>query len=87
MVTDEVAVVEDGSAPALSWAAVAGGALAASGVTLILLALGAGLGFASLSPWSPPSAGTFGVTALVWLVVQWLSSALGRYVAGRLRTK
>jgi hypothetical protein len=27
------------------------------------------------------------VTALVWLVVQWLSSALGRYVAGRLRTK
>jgi hypothetical protein len=88
MTGDEVAVVEPGSAPALSWAAVIGGALAAGGVSIILLALGAGLGFASLSPWSPPSAGTFGVSAVIWLVVvQWLSSALGGYVAGRLRMR
>jgi hypothetical protein len=88
MVTTEDILVEESSAPAVSWAAVIGGALAATGVTLILLALGAGLGFASLSPWSPPAGTTFGVMAIVWLVVvQWLSSALGGYLAGRLRAK
>jgi len=36
MVTAEDVVVEESSAPAVSWAAVIGGALAATGVTLIL---------------------------------------------------
>lgn len=55
-----------------------------------MLALGAGFGFASVSPWSNsnPSATTFGVVAAIWLiVVQWLSAAFGGYLTGRLRTR
>jgi hypothetical protein len=43
-----------------------------------------------VSPWSgeSASAATVGITAAIWLVVvQWLSSALGGYLTGRLRTK
>ncbi|MGH7065934.1 MAG: hypothetical protein ACREET_17815 [Stellaceae bacterium] len=75
---------------AISWAAIIGGAFAMAAIELILLALGAGLGFASISPWSNsgPSATTFGVAAAIWLiVVQWLSAAFGGYITGRLRTK
>ncbi|MGH7046921.1 MAG: hypothetical protein ACREE2_11115, partial [Stellaceae bacterium] len=75
---------------AISWAAIIAGAFAIAAIALILLALGAGLGFASISPWSNrgASASTFGVVAAVWLiVVQWLSAAFGGYLTGRLRTK
>lgn len=85
----EVAVADHGVS-ALSWAAIIGGALAAAALSLILLALGAGLGFASLSPWANAgeTATTFGVTAAIWLiVVQWLSSAFGGYLAGRTRAR
>jgi hypothetical protein len=75
---------------AISWAPIIGGALAATGVTLILLLLGSGFGLTMVSPWSgeSSSATAIGVTAAIWLiVVQWLSSALGGYLTGRLRTK
>ena len=78
------------SPSAVSWAAVIGGGLGAVAITLLLVALGSGIGFSSVSPWSPsnPSATTFTVLAAVWLIiVQWLSSGLGGYLAGRLRTK
>jgi hypothetical protein len=81
----DVVTEDKGSASALSWSAIIGGALAAAGVTLILVALGAGLGFASISPWSRPSsaATTFGVMTAIWfVVVQWLASAFGGYLAG-----
>ncbi len=92
----EERLVVAGSAPAespvsaISWAAIIGGAFAIAAIALILLALGAGLGFASVSPWSNsgPSATTFTVAAAIWLiVVQWLSAAFGGYLTGRLRTK
>ena len=57
---------------------------------MILIALGSGFGLASVSPWSGSGASltTFTVTTAVWLIVmQWLSSALGGYLTGRLRTK
>jgi hypothetical protein len=85
----EVAVADHGVS-ALSWAAIVGGALAVAAVSLILLALGAGLGFASLSPWASAdaSATTFSIAAAIWLlVVQWLSSAFGGYLAGRTRAR
>jgi hypothetical protein len=80
----------ESSAAAVEWAAITGGALAAIGVTIILLAFGPGLGLATVSPWSfgasPPAA--FGIAAGLWLIVtQWLSSGLGGYMAGRLRKK
>jgi hypothetical protein len=81
---------DESPASSLSWPAVCGGALAAVALTAVLVALGAGLGFATVSPW--PSAGasatSFGVAAAIWLVVvQWLSSAFGGYLTGRLRTR
>lgn len=75
---------------AASWAAIIAGAFVAGGASLILLALGSGLGFASVSPWSGQgiSATTFTVTTAIWLIVtQWISAALGGYIAGRLRTR
>ena len=80
----------ESSASAVEWASIFGGALAAFGVTLILLTLGPGLGLTTVSPWSftNPSPATFGTVAGIWLVVtQWLSSAFGGYLTGRLRTK
>jgi len=80
----------EASASAVSWAAIFAGALVAASASVVLVALGSGLGFAALSPWSHSgtSLKTFAISAGVWLiVVQWLASALGGYVTGRLRTK
>jgi hypothetical protein len=74
----------------VSWPAVVGGAFVTAAVSLILLALGAGLGFASVSPWSNAgaSASVLGAAAIVWLMfTQFASSSLGGYLAGRLRTR
>jgi hypothetical protein len=74
----------------MSWGAVFAGGLAAVGVSLILLVLGSGLGLASVSPWASASVTATGLAigAAIWLiVVQWLASGFGGYVAGRLRTK
>jgi hypothetical protein len=75
---------------AASWPAIIAGAFVAAGTSLILLALGAGLGFAAISPWFDRgiSGTTFTVATAIWLIVtQWISAALGGYIAGRLRTR
>lgn len=75
---------------AASWGAIIAGALVAVSVTLILAALGAGLGFASISPWSNQgvSAKTFSVAAVIWFIVmQWVAALFGGYITGRLRTR
>jgi hypothetical protein len=74
----------------VSWPAIIAGAFVAISASLILLTLGSGLGFASISPWTDRgvSATTFAVTTAIWLIVtQWISAALGGYIAGRLRTR
>jgi hypothetical protein len=76
--------------PAASWSAIFAGAVVAIAVSIVLFALGSGLGFAAVSPWRGEgvTATTFAVTTAIWfIVVQWLSSAAGGYVAGRLRTR
>ncbi|MDP3811560.1 MAG: hypothetical protein Q8Q78_11205 [Hydrogenophaga sp.] len=78
------------SASAVSWGAIAAGAAAAAALSLILLILGIGLGLSSVSPWAHAGAGaaTLGVSTIVWLTLtQLLASAMGGYLAGRLRTK
>lgn len=74
--------------PAASWGAIFAGAVVAVAISVILLVLGAGLGFASISVW--PGLGvpgsTFTIAGVIWLIVtQWLSAAIGGYIAGRLR--
>src|SRR4051794_29342819 len=74
----------------VAWPAILGGAFAAAALSLVLLALGSGFGLASVSPWSNSGASltTFTLMAAVWLIiVQWLSSGVGGYLTGRLRTK
>lgn len=78
------------SASAVSWSAIFAGTVAAVAMTLILIAIGSAFGFASVSPWPGVGAAptTFTIAAGVWLIVtQWLSSAVGGYLAGRLRVR
>ncbi|UAK25933.1 hypothetical protein [Sphingomonas nostoxanthinifaciens] len=82
--------VTEAARSAVSWPAIFAGAAVAIGTTLILVALGSGLGFAAASPWpgGGSTATTFAVGAGIWLIVtQWLSSALAGYITGRLRTR
>jgi hypothetical protein len=76
-------------ASGVSWAANAAGAVTTSALTLVLLAFGAGMGFLASSPWNPAASATkFEVAAGIYLlVVATLSSSVGGYLAGRLRTK
>ncbi|MBZ9769093.1 hypothetical protein LB526_20245 [Mesorhizobium sp. CA6] len=83
---DEAAV--ETSSSAVNWGPIVAGAFAAATLTLVLMLVGSGLGLTMMSPWGGASLTTFAVSTAVWLIiVQWLSSALGGYVAGRLRTK
>lgn len=62
----------------------------AAALSLTLLALGAGFGLLTVSPWSSAGASASAVdaAAIVWLIViQIVASGLGGYLAGRLRTK
>jgi hypothetical protein len=74
----------------VSWSAVIAGAAVTAALSLILLALGAGLGLSSVSPYSNNgiSASALGTSAIIWLIVmEILSASMGGYLAGRLRTK
>jgi hypothetical protein len=82
--------VTERSVPAITSRAVVGGAIAALAVTLILFSVGSGLGFAAASPWGDVgrTAEKLGVAAAIWVVVvQWIASAAGGYLSGRLRTR
>jgi hypothetical protein len=78
-----------GNVSSVSWAAVIAGAFVASAFSLALVALVAGIGLVSVSPWSGnnPSVTTFGVLAAAWFIaVQLFASGAGGYLAGRLRS-
>ena len=86
--TDNLDLID--TASAVSWGSIAAGAVVAAALSLALLAFGAGLGLSSISPWtdSGVSASTFKNGAGVYLVlVAVMSSAIGGYLAARLRTK
>lgn len=90
ILTTDIPVAEESSSSAVSWGSIIAGAFAASTLTFILMLLGSGLGLTAASPWTNEGAGvtTFAVSAAIWLVVvQWLSSGLGGYLTGRLRTR
>jgi hypothetical protein len=83
-------VSDEPSVSGVSWAAVAAGAVASLALTLVLIAFGTGLGLSMVSPWgnSGASATTFKITTGLYLVViAMISSAIGGYLAGRLRAR
>jgi hypothetical protein len=86
----QIADLVEPSVPGVSWAAVIAGAAASCALTLVLLSFGIGMGFSVVSPWgnSGVSATTFKIgTGLYFVVMAMISSAVGGYLAGRLRTK
>jgi hypothetical protein len=86
----DAAAPNSSSVSGVSWAAVFAGGITAAAISVILLLFGTGLGLSSVSPWPHEgvSATTFTVLAAIWLIiVQWVASLFGGYMAGRLRTK
>lgn len=89
----DTVIVEAESSPvsAVSWPAIIAGGFVAAALTLLLLALGAGIGFAVITPWS----GTADITStkaatiggIFMAVTAIMASALGGYVTGRLRVR
>jgi hypothetical protein len=82
--------VVDVQTTGVSWPAIAAGAVAAAALTLALVAFGAGLGLSAISPWTDTgvSASTFKTgTGIYLVVVAVMSSAVGGYLAARLRTR
>jgi hypothetical protein len=78
------------SGAGVSWAAVTAGAIVSCALTLVLIAFGIGLGLSVVSPWagSGVSATTFKIgTGLYLVVIAMLSSSIGGYIAGRLRSR
>jgi hypothetical protein len=86
-------IVENEAPPtsAVSWPAIIAGGFVAAAFTLLLLALGAGLGFSFVSPWrgtpdiTTTRAAMFG--GIFMAVTAVMASALGGYITGRLRTR
>jgi hypothetical protein len=74
----------------ISWGAVVAGAIVSCALTFLVLAFGIGLGLSVVSPWggSGVSATTFKIgTGLYLVVIAMLSSSIGGYIAGRLRSR
>jgi hypothetical protein len=74
----------------ITWSAVLGGAIVIASMSFILLSLGAGLGFSTITPWSGPGDSTkvIGVATIAWLVaMQAMTGSLGGYLAGRFRNR
>jgi hypothetical protein len=80
----------EANASGVSWAAVIAGAFVTAALSLTMLALGAGFGLLSTSPWSRRaiSRSPLDAAAIIWMIViQIVASGMGGYLAGRLRTK
>ena len=99
LVTDQVSVVPTGGyasgadesrTSATSWGAIAAGGIAAAGFSLFLFELGTGIGLSVASPWanSTPSSTMISIVAGISLcLISLMASALGGFIAGRLRTR
>jgi hypothetical protein len=92
----DVVVIQPGidtgepSVAGISWPAVAAGAVVTCALTVVLIAFGLGLGLSVVSPWAGAgvSATTFKIgTGLYLIVIAMLSSSIGGYIAGRLRSR
>lgn len=90
MALETTMVAVDDGRSAVSWKAIFAGTIASAAITLVLVAFGVGVGFSVISPWNGQgiSATTFSIGAGIYLIViAMLSSTIGGYLAGRLRSK
>ena len=96
-ILDRGAAAAQGAAPAIesnrsavSFSAIFAGALAMAASALVLAFIGVGMGFAIATPWSGAAAAATkfaASTAIALIIIEWLSAAIGGYVAGRMRVK
>jgi hypothetical protein len=80
--------INEAYASGVSWAAVIAGASVTAALALILVTLGTGLNLSAMP--TTVGAGDFkvGPGTIIWLIIiQIIASAMGGYLAGRLRTK
>src|ERR1700761_3820158 len=90
VVVEKAADAGDLRLSGVSWPAVLAGAVASCALALVVLSFGVGLGLSVVSPWGGAgvSATTFKIgTGLFMIVVAMLSSSIGGYLAGRLRSR
>jgi hypothetical protein len=83
-------IPEESSASAVAWGAILAGGVAAAAFSLFLIDVVAGLGLVLVSPWSNQgaSASTLSVAGgIAMILMAVMASALGGYIAGRLRTR
>jgi hypothetical protein len=89
IVSDNVEIFQSIKGPSsiLSWSSAIAGALAATAIASILLALGTGIGLAVASPYaSSVSTGTMTIAGAVWLVLaQSIGFAAGGFLSARTR--
>jgi hypothetical protein len=87
----DTVIVENEQAPssAVSWGAILAGSAVMGALSLLLLALGTGIGFSVIDPWSPgglPETTKAATVAGIYLTVTAvLAGALGGYITGRMR--
>jgi hypothetical protein len=88
--TAQQADIVEPSISGVSWGAVLAGAVASLAMTLVTISFGLGVGFSVISPWGGAgvSATTFKIATGVYLIViAMISSSIGGYIAGRLRSR
>jgi len=84
----ETLTTNEAYASGVSWAAVIVGAFVAAALSLILLTLGTGLDLSTAPSTVRLADFTVGKGGIIWLIIiQIIASAMGGYLAGRLRTK
>ena len=87
--TTEV-IPDDTRSSAVSWGAVIAGGLVTAALMLLLLALGTGIGLSAVSPWSHSGFRTTHAATgagIYLMLAAIIASAVGGYVAGRLRRR
>jgi len=90
IVSDNVEIFQaEAGRASISWSAAIAGAVTATAVNFILIALGSGIGLAIASPYSAgPSVDAMTVAGAIWLVfTQAIAFAAGGFLAGRLRAR
>jgi hypothetical protein len=90
IVNPAVADAGEASTSAVSWPAIVAGGFTAASLSVVLFTLGAGIGLSVVSPWSDRgiSSDTAALFSGIYLVcVAVISSAVGGYIAGRLRVR
>jgi len=90
IVNPAVADMSEAPTSAVSWPAIVAGGFTAAALSVVLFTLGAGIGLSVVSPWSDrgissDNAALFSGIYLVCVAV--ISSAVGGYIAGRLRVR